>query len=228
MSIEAIEKFDFFFKTEVNGTGHKRTPNEREKLEEMLSEAKRFLIEMWTGAEPRWLTICGRSGVGKSHLARRIADFLRKQAEWIYLDTVFLRKSEHSRTYLDGYGYAQEKGIFTRWADLVKSSRDGDYYPFNRACLDWCKVVDDIGAAGFSSEKREGAAVLTPFVLEKLGELCDSRLRKWTVLTSNYNRKQIGEQFDVRIASRLARDGNVIVECNVRDFNSKPSSTEIP
>lgn len=184
----------------------------------MVLACRKFLADMWAGREPYILTLCGPSGTGKTHLAQMIRHFLIGHSERIYKNTTRKRLDPDGSNYLASYVYQQEKGIFVRWADLVKTSRDGDHYSFARACKDWVKIVDDIGAAGFSSERGD-TLKLTPFVLEKLGDLCDSRLRKWTVLTSNYNRRQIAEQFDVRIASRLGRDNNVIIECDVQDFS---------
>jgi len=59
---------------------------------------------------------------------------------------------------------------------------------------------------------------LTPFVIEKLGKLADERLRKWTMFTCNFDRRQIALQIDARIASRLMRHGSVIIETNIRDY----------
>jgi hypothetical protein len=44
-------------------------------------------------------------------------------------------------------------------------------------------------------------------------------LRKWTVITTNFTRRQLAEQFDPRVASRLMRGGNVICDCEgLRDW----------
>ena len=59
---------------------------------------------------------------------------------------------------------------------------------------------------------------MTPFATQTMAEVLNRRQGKWTVITSNFSRKQFAEEFDVRIASRLMRDRNVIVETNVRDY----------
>ena len=50
----------------------------------------------------------------------------------------------------------------------------------------------------------------------------DARLGKWTVITCNFSREEIAEHMDVRIASRLGRGNNVIVDgiC-VRDYSTR-------
>jgi hypothetical protein len=74
------------------------------------------------------------------------------------------------------------------------------------------KVIDDLGTG---TTGADGEA--TAFAVQKMGELLDRRLRKWTVITTNFTRRQIAEQFDPRIASRLMRGGNVICDCEELD-----------
>ena len=68
-STRAAIEFDFGFET----LGEK-------KLCEMLSAAKDYIREMGIGATPRWLSLLGWSGTGKTHLARGISRFFKSHA----------------------------------------------------------------------------------------------------------------------------------------------------
>jgi hypothetical protein len=55
----------------------------------------------------------------------------------------------------------------------------------------------------------------------------DRRLRKWTVITTHFTRRQIAEQFDTRIASRLIRGSNVVCDCEgLRDYSLRVEAAQ--
>ena len=56
-----------------------------EKLSEMLDAAKDFIRDMAIGATPRWFSLLGRSGTGKTHLARGITRFFKAEMA-IYIE----------------------------------------------------------------------------------------------------------------------------------------------
>lgn len=180
----------------------------------MYHQAIQFSSDVLTGQEPRWLFLCGRSGCGKTHLAKRIADFLRKWGEWAY--------NKHFRSVKDPesanpdliYSYAQGGPVFTKWAQVIDSARDGDYEPYKQASKDYFKVIDDVGAEGFGQDRKP-----TVFVTNQLGKLCDARMGKWTVWTSNFGLTDFAQTFDARISSRMLRGENVICETIARDYN---------
>lgn len=185
---------------------------------EMLNEVIAFLSDILTGQPPRWIFLCGKSGCGKTHLARRIADFLSKWGEWAY-NKHFRDKTDPSRSNPDLlYSYAQGGPIFTKWAKIIDSARDGDYAPYQLAAKDYFKVIDDVGAEGFGQDRKP-----TAFVTNQLGKLCDSRMGKWTVFTSNFGLAGFAETFDARISSRMLRGENVICETDARDYNIRAS-----
>lgn len=192
----------------------RETAEEKDQLEAMRSAAVRFASDLITGQPPRWLWLCGHSGVGKSHLARRIAAFIAKWGKWAY--------DHHGRPAIDPGGlnpdklYSGQQGgpVFVPWAVLVDAGRDGDFAAFRQASNDWFKVIDDVGAEGLGQDRRP-----TQFVVNQLAKLADARLGKWTVWTSNFTQAEAAETFDVRIASRMMREGNAIVECTARDYN---------
>lgn len=195
------------------------TRQELTELRQMLHEAQQFVSDVMTGQSPRWLFYCGRSGTGKSHLAHRIADALKKWGEWCYNThgrPVLDPKKEHYQT---TWSYAQSSPIFVKWARVIDAARDGDYQPYKDAANDWFKVIDDVGAEGFGHDRKP-----TAFVINQLGKLADDRLGKWTVWTSNFGLGELAELFDARISSRMLRDENVVVEVTARDYNNRVSN----
>ena len=103
------------------------------------------------------------------------------------------------------------RGGFVGWRKIVDHLRDGDYEIMHAVCDDWFVALDDIGAERSSD-----------FSVSKLDQIIDARLGKWTVITCNFTREQIAEHMDVRIASRLGRGKNVIVDdINVLDYSTR-------
>jgi hypothetical protein len=195
-------------------TGSETGPEFR-ALNRVLEEAQRFCDELMDGGKPRWITFVGASGCGKTYIARRICDFVRKHGEEVYNRG---RTDDRVHTL---WGYAQEAGFFNKWLKLFDATRSGDYGPITRAGSDWFKCVDDLGAEGMD---KDGSVY--QHSRNMMGKLADARVGKWTVFTSNFDRKQIADLFDPRIASRLTRDGNMIVDLTgVRDFQLRREAT---
>ena len=191
-------------------TGTETAP-ERVIADNMLHSARSFISDMITGAEPRWLVLVGESGCGKTYLAERIVEWMKVYGRCVY-------NRERERLGRDGlsslWTYAQGGAFMCRWSRLLNQLRSGDYHRLEVAAQDWFKVIDDLGT---DSAGADGEA--TQFAVQKMGDLLDRRLRKWTVITTNYNRKQIAERFDARIASRLMRHGSVMVDADgLRDY----------
>lgn len=188
------------------------TPAERAKCAEMLRMGREFVADMARGNEPRWLVLVGLNGCGKTYLAERITAWVREHGRAIY-------ERERAKAGAEGveslWTYAQEGPMFRRWQNLLTRLRQGEYYRLETDCRDWFKVIDDLGVGAIGSD---GEA--TGFAVQKMGELLDRRLRKWTVITTNYTGRQIAERFDTRIASRLIRGGNAVCDCkDLRDYS---------
>ena len=161
----------------------------------MLAASQDFIREMATGGDPRWVSFLGLSGTGKTHLARAISRFFKAEAS----------------TYVDPSTGAHLglRGGFIGWRNIIDRLRDGDYGVVDAVCNDWFVALDDIG-----TEKA------SDFSLAKLDQIIDARLGKWTVITCNFTRAEIAEHIDVRIASRLGRGKNVIVDdINAPDYS---------
>ncbi|CAN5709660.1 hypothetical protein BH09VER1_BH09VER1_44160 [soil metagenome] len=192
------------------------TPAETEKLREMKRAAHAFLTDIATGQPPRWLTLTGPPGCGKTHLASHIRSWLQKNGEQPYKTTT--NQSTHSttpRTYLDLYTYAQEGPLFTKWSRLLEAAREGNYAPLRRAAHDHYKIIDDLAVDSF-----DHSAQPTVFATQKIAELLDRRLGKWTVITTNFTLNHLATYFDPRIASRLLRGPNLVIDCHLlRDYS---------
>ncbi|HYE29941.1 MAG TPA: DnaA/Hda family protein [Methylomirabilota bacterium] len=144
------------------------------------------------GVTPRWLVMLGKSGTGKTHLAKRIRDYWEHVAKWYVHPTT-------------GANLVRS-GMFKDWARTVNDLRNGSYGLLEDMINADFLVVDDI-AAEHSTE----------FSIEKLMRLFNERLGKWTVITANIPVAGIAKM-DARMASRLYRGGNVVVEFNTQDY----------
>lgn len=162
----------------------------------MLAAAETFCYEMLAAGPPRWLSFVGPSGAGKTHLAKKISAFFRKHLA----GTLRPGQDESSRWKMHGG--------FISWRKLTDQIRDGDFGKFRDICTDDFLALDDIGA----EHKSE-------FVTAKLDQLFDSRQGKWTVVTGNLSLSEIKDSMDARIASRMIRNGSVVVDVDVPDFN---------
>lgn len=134
--------------------------------------------------EPRWLSLIGNSGTGKTHLAKGI---------W--------KGWEGKGQYFERGGITMVKhGLFKSYSKMCNEMRSGAFGIF-QSCADAdFLVLDDLGAE-----------YATEFSQRQLASMLDQRLGKWTVLTSNLSMNDISD-IDVRIADRMIRGDNEVVE----------------
>lgn len=178
-------------------------PCEDPQLFEMLEAAQTFALDLVTPlAPPRWLSLLGSSGAGKTMLAREV----------YRAATAFERRYP----YLEG-NQRLRWVCWRSWPKLLGQLRDGEFRAFTDLFNSWFVAIDDIGA---EHQARDGG-----FATSKLYELLNARLGKWTVLTSNLDLDAIEKRLDTRIASRLIRDGSTVVTMNVPDFNRRGMAT---
>lgn len=167
------------------------------ELVKLLEGVARFMRAVRDEPHPRWLSLIGSSGVGKTYLARKI---------WNWYSN-----SKHCSARLneDGseivYG-----GEFVHWPSVAKELQSGrgtgwldDLIPQKLI------VLDEIGA----THDKSGYAT------DKLSTLLSCRVGKWTVITANLSLQDVAEKLDTRIASRMLRDGSEVVEVNTKDYN---------
>jgi len=153
----------------------------------MVEAAARFVNDLRRGEPPRWLVLLGKSGTGKTHLARRIHTYFMDAGRYYTEPTTGARCARSSQ--------------FCSWRKYMEECLGGDYSRTVDLCEDWLVVLDDIGA------KRDTSGIGA----DKLDTILSARSeRRWTVITSNLDAEQLGA-VDPRIASRLFRGGNQVV-----------------
>ena len=175
---------------------------EDKKLIEMKSAIQNFAFDflLWNTNHPKakppyWLTICGPSECGKTFLTHQLVRFISQFRIHPAPATV---AKQTNRTIISRFYEASH---------LVHDSIRRGGQDFALAKDSDVLAVDDLGA--------DSAREVTVDILYRLlswrsakGELP----AKWTLITSNLDPIQIGDQYDPRLASRLRRGINRIVE----------------
>jgi DNA replication protein DnaC len=167
------------------------------QLSRMLNASSAFAESIRNGEPPRWLSLLGASGAGKTFLARQLF-------RWFKASPLF-------KAVVDvGEDHIIHPGGFYSWRKTADMILGGDYSRVSDMCDERLVVIDDIGA-----EYKDKAGI----VKSKLDRILDARVGKWTVLTCNYSLEQIGHEMDTRISSRMLRNQSVVVDVDVIDFN---------
>lgn len=185
------------------------------ELEGMRAAAIQFAHDIWGNRKRgRWLTLTGRSGTGKTLLARHLMRFIERN---------LLRFSP-------GYGITlTDNSCVVKWGEAVARMKSGDFCDAEILCDKETKwdnsvraiyrfaLIDDIGQPEDSSKG---------YVVAALGRIADARLGEWTIWTSNLYLQDIAA-IEPRLASRMIRDGNVVIENHCQDFNlRKPNQKQ--
>lgn len=166
------------------------------QLIQMLEASAKFAASV-NFTEPYWLTLSGSCGIGKSLLAKAVKKQFIEQNRFEY------KFNEERRSRIGN------TMIFCDWRKLCDDIRAGDFELVDDICEEWFVVLDDIG----TEYDPNG------FVASKLDRILNSRQGKWTMITVNLSLQQISEKLDPRIASRMLRDGGVVVETIAPDYN---------
>lgn len=171
------------------------------QLSAMLTAAATLLHEMATGGQPRWLTLLGTSGAGKTMLGRAVHEAVK----FYRLTRSFV--SDPAGEGLGSYHRAEYRIHLENALDRALAEREWSW--FDDLCRARFALVDEIG----------GDLVPRKVSAPKLAALAERRLGKWTVFTGNVSMQTIKEQWDARIASRILRGGSVVIDVDVTDFN---------
>lgn len=168
-------------------------------LEQVLPAVKQFVSDVIAGdAQPYWLAILGPSGVGKTHILKQAFRMLDRNEHLWEVPT-----STGSRFGTRAHVIPSED------LDDWKAARDYGNYDL--------LYVEDIGS-GAGMEKGSGQVTAS-----RVAELLQNRTGRWTMMDANMTRASIAQKLDPRIASRLKRDGSVLIQlpADVPDFSDK-------
>jgi DNA replication protein DnaC len=132
------------------------------QLRLLVAKCAAFALAVKEGGEPRWLTILGPSGTGKTHCARRLWQSLHGRFSWDRMDFI---------------------AALIYWPAFMSELRSGGAYNREREMQRWPMLcLDDIGA------ERDTSG----FASEHLNALMGCRVGRWTIITSNLSLEQIG------------------------------------
>lgn len=159
-------------------------------LERMHGKAVAFIQAVRTRDNPYWLTLWGRNGLGNGTGKTFLAKAIKEAV-----------KPSLARFI--------PSTICTHWPSLCDrmQAKEDTAHSFSFAEDAGLLILDDIGA------EHQTAAMIS-----KLVRLMESRLRKWTILTTNLDPNAWRER-DARISSRIVRDGNIHIQCETKDYS---------
>jgi len=105
-----------------------------------------------------------------------------------------------------------KRGGTVPWRKLCDDIRAGERGMLRDLETDHYVALDDVGSE-YQAKSN--------YTISALDGILDARTgRRWTLITCNLSLREIAEQWDVRIASRLKRDGSVVVGVDgVSDFS---------
>ena len=126
-----------------------------DQVDRMIDIAANWAMDIKEGEKPKWLSLLGSSGCGKTHIAKCLWNWITKRQD-------FQGRSEYSPQWI-------------YWPKFVEELRSGAAYGRYRDMMRWrYLVLDDVCG------ERE-----TDYSTEKLHNLLGSRDGKWTIITSN-------------------------------------------
>jgi DNA replication protein DnaC len=170
-----------------------KTFNDKQ-LVRMMEQAKAFSgLAARKYSNPYWLSFCGTSGTGKTFLSDIIFNKLQSRMGLINHPTLTC-------------------GTMRRhWPTILKRIYDRESWHIEEMSDANLLMLDEVSC----STDAKG------FEREWLWRILSGRPKKWTLITSNHSLEQIASLIDVRIASRMVRDGSVVVEINTTDFSNR-------
>lgn len=157
--------------------------------------------------EPYWLSLLGKSGTGKTMLAKMAMRFISRQC----------------LLFSPGYGInLTDQACGMKWPEMVREMKQGNFDDADFLCdkeTKWNGITGCTCAYAFIDDIGQVEDSQKSYLLAALGRIADARLGAWTIWTSNLHLSQLAELVDPRISSRMIRGNNVVVETNCIDFN---------
>lgn len=149
--------------------------------------------------EGHCLSIVGKSGIGKTFLAKLILEALGHDA-WHVCRRI--------KPIFNGNAIVHPEARFFDWRRVSDKLKAGEWGIVE--AIEECPLVvlDDIGA------DHDPSGIAT----SKVDRILRSRSRKWTIITCNLNLEQIADRMDTRITSFLIRDENKVIEIEADDY----------
>lgn len=170
------------------------TSQEKDSLLDMVCECRNLILDIDHGKIPRWLSLLGNSGTGKSHLAKKVWN-------WYTRSRHFKGSVVEDRIVYPG--------TYVHWPELADDVLNNQNYERVSELADEnFVVIDEIGL----EKDRNGT------LKDLLVRLLCRRTDKWTMITGNVGLAWVEKQLDVRVSSRMNRNGSVVVETNIRDI----------
>lgn len=167
-----------------------------QSLQKFLESAATFAASV-NFTRPYWLTLSGTSGTGKTMLARGVyRQFMDQNRFEISYDPIQNRIQGNT-------------GMFVDWRRFCDHLRGGAYELVDDICDEWLVIIDDLGA------ERD----TTGFIAAATDRILNSRRDRWTLITTNLPLTEIGDRIDPRVASRMIRGDNQVVEIDSIDWS---------
>ena len=164
------------------------------ELVRLLNASQKWLEGHSRGIKPHWCSLLGKSGTGKTFLAKQC----HKKIKHLGLDLY-----QHKIT-----GITQQKSMrWFYWPKFVRQLRGGAVTLVDAAIEADILFIDDLGAE-----------YKTDYIIGALTEICDQRLGKWTFITSNLRINSLADEVDARVTSRMMRGENTVAETSALDF----------
>lgn len=168
------------------------------ELERLQSEAFWFCSDYSQNQEQgRLLVIYGNNGVGKSLVAKGIADF------------AFKSRANYQKTIVNPTHVKVPDVQYAHWPRFLDSLKEGNWERVTEAGRVCLLVLDEIG----------GAYDPSGMGTDKLCSILSHREQKWTVVTTNLTPENWEVAFDRRIASRFFRNATHVEMNNVADYH---------
>ena len=169
-----------------------------------------FVAAMELDTQPRWLTFTGINGCGKTLLMTQL------YAESVRINPGNPKNNpiwpptwqSYSRKSVNTYDACRPPCRWFSEASLVRRMKDGEYdLPFD-VRGDFCTALDEVGIS------RDP----TNFVADALSSFFENRINKWALFATNLTLPEVASRIDARIASRMIRDLNRVIEIKASDY----------